>query len=913
MMLNESSGTKSLRDLLPASAYQQAKVESFRLKTVLARKSSLGFLEWTETYRPQLAPDKPFDLNSRRFLKAIYQDTAHELVIQKAAQRGASEYLVGWSLWSADVRNANVLYVFPTDRHVSEFSAARLGTAIDASPYLQELIVGGDERGADRVTLKRVRNRFIYFRGGKVGADGQAPQLKSIDGDAVVLDEFDEMDPRVDPIARKRLEASSIGDVRIISTPTFDGLGINTAYLASDQRVWMLQCQACNERQEIGLANLVLEWDELERPLRWYGQDPSTPLGMGTPFLACRKCGSALDRGGDGEWVAKFPERDLSGAPHGYHIHGLYSNAKPLPDLLIALREVNETKRQQTWNQSLGLTYASRQTSRLNRNVLDECRREYALGGTAQYGAYAGIDVGRLLHVIIRDSGTERKALFIGTVQSFEEALSLLEKFGVKTCVIDGLPETRKVRELQAAAKYFRVFAAFYSGEESAAAKQESHLRWVDEESTVHIDRTRSLDDTYGLFYTAARKESGNTLPLNARDIADYYDQLVAPVRKMVPTKDGNQRAVYAEGTEADHYCFVAGTLIETDKGQVPIEAMKPGMLVLTRKGYCRVLAAGLTQNSAMVHRYNFSNGASLVATPNHPVYVRGVGFVPLDAVNYGDIMETCHSHPAPASKPSFTKGLSFGATRTARGARIEFTIRRAANIARQVLSGCTKRFGKIVMEPFHAALPFITATETLTTTTLRISNAYRAGSTNPHTPNRDGRVWMNKPFWTAWRGFAHCPSLGIRLRRAKHYIASLPRIFALPPNIPTFVFNAEPLFRHIAPNASPRTAIAPRIVRLPFGAPAAKTSKRANARTAESLLASIATTKLAPVPAPVRTPSVRYLGSNPAGKLPVYNLTIEDAHEYYANGFLVHNCHAENYCAAARMCPLGRASADWV
>ncbi len=545
-MLKTNSGKTSLRELLPASVYYQAKAEQFKAKAKAKARGSLDFLTWTQKYRPQLAPEKPFDLTKRRFLKAIYEDTAHEVVLQKAAQRGASEYLVGWSLWSADVRNANVLYVFPTDRHVSEFSAARLGTAIDASPYLQDLIVGGDERGADRVTLKRVRNRFIYFRGGKIGVDGQSPQLKSIDADCVVLDEFDEMDPRVDPIARKRLEASSIGDVRIISTPTFEGLGIHAAYMASDQRVWMVPCPACNEKQEIGLSNLVIEWDELERPLKWYGQD------AGEPFLACRKCGSALDRGGDGEWVAKFPER----AVHGYHIHGLYSNAKPLPDVLKALGEVNETKRQQTWNQELGLTYASRQSSRLNRSILDECRRDYALGGTAQYGSYAGIDVGRLLHVVIRDSGNERKALHMGTVTSFEDALALLKKFGVKTAVIDALPETRKVREMieSAAHSGLRIFAAFYPGENSAVTKQEAHLHWVDEEDNVLMDRTRSLDAMYAQFYTAARKEPGNTLPLNARDLPDYYDQMVAPVRKLIEAKDGNQRAVYSEGTDPDHY-----------------------------------------------------------------------------------------------------------------------------------------------------------------------------------------------------------------------------------------------------------------------------------------------------------------------------------------------------------------------
>lgn len=486
--------------------------------------------------------------------------------MQKAAQTGASEYLIGWVLWMADTRNANALYVFPTDRHVSEFSAARLGTAIDASEYLQELIVSGGERGADRVTFKRVRNRFLYFRGGKVELDGRAPQLKSIDADVLVLDEVDEMDTRVEPIARKRLGHSQIGHVRMVSTPTFDDLGIHAAYMQSDQRVWMLKCDACNEWQEVALANLVLESDDLERPVRWYGgatganadgmQFNSMPLGgtldFGTPYLACRRCFAALNRNGAGQWVAKFPERDV----HGYHVHGLTATTKPLTEILNELREVNETKRQQTFNQTLGLTYASKASSRLNRSVLDKCRREYALGAPTQGNAVAGIDVGRLLHIVIRDAGHEHRALHIGTVQEFEDALALLKRFGVKVCVVDGLPETRKVREFQqhAAGNKIRVWTAFYSGEQSAAVTKEESAAWNHTERVVTLDRTRSLDEMYARFYLAAQGEPGNTLPANARDIADYYDQMVAPVRKLIDSKDGNQRAIYSEGSAADHY-----------------------------------------------------------------------------------------------------------------------------------------------------------------------------------------------------------------------------------------------------------------------------------------------------------------------------------------------------------------------
>ena len=41
----------------------------------------------------------------------------------------------------------------------------------------------------------------------------------------------------------------------------------------------------------------------------------------------------------------------------------------------------------------------------------------------------------------------------------------------------------------------------------------------------------------------------------------------------------------------------------------------------------------------------------------------------------------------------------------------------------------------------------------------------------------------------------------------------------------------------------------------------------------------------------PVRTNAVRVLGFSPDGTAPVYDLTVEGAHEFFANGVLVHNC----------------------
>src|SRR5690606_30970393 len=139
-----------------------------------------------------------FRLDNHPYLVDIYNCTAKEIVLKKASQMGASEWLVSYAIHGCDQRNANILYIFPTESHVSDFSTARLGPAIEASEYMSKIVVDGSGqggmRGSDRITLKRIRDRFLYFRGSKVQSDGKAPQLKSIDADILIFDEVDELD-----------------------------------------------------------------------------------------------------------------------------------------------------------------------------------------------------------------------------------------------------------------------------------------------------------------------------------------------------------------------------------------------------------------------------------------------------------------------------------------------------------------------------------------------------------------------------------------------------------------------------------------------------------------------------------------------------------------------------------------------
>lgn len=463
---------------------------------------------------------------------------------------GVSEYLISYALWSADARNATGLYVFPTDRHVSDFSSARVGPALSASPHLSGIVVGGGERGADRVTLKRVRDRFIYFRGAQVDSSGLAPQLKSIDADVLILDEVDEMDPRAPVIARKRLGHSQIAEERAVSTPTYPGHGIHARYLESDQREWFVPCPHCGERQPLTIERVVQEKDQLERPTRWHGQDE------GRAYAACSRCGGELNRLAEGAWVAQYPGRELV----GYHLSRLFSPTADLLAIVQELQSTDETKRRECFNQDLGLPYTPK-GGQLTAAVLDACRREYAHGPVPGERPVMGLDVGRVLHGVIRgpaDAQTgECPQRWAGAIDTWDEATRLLRAYNVAALVVDALPETTKARELQAAFASGTVWLAYYVAQR-AGRKQADPVGWDEANGVVNLDRTRTLDATLGRFYAQQA-----TLPAHIRTVADYYDHLRALVRVLAEGPGGEKVARYVESGpdhfgHAENYCYVA-------------------------------------------------------------------------------------------------------------------------------------------------------------------------------------------------------------------------------------------------------------------------------------------------------------------------------------------------------------------
>jgi intein/homing endonuclease len=87
----------------------------------------------------------------------------------------------------------------------------------------------------------------------------------------------------------------------------------------------------------------------------------------------------------------------------------------------------------------------------------------------------------------------------------------------------------------------------------------------------------------------------------------------------MAETQSATLRSLhpYTYSNSVNEHCFVGSTLIKTINGSIPIKDIKVGDLVLTRKGYKRVIDSWMTKKNAKVFGYKI-NDKYIECTPDH-------------------------------------------------------------------------------------------------------------------------------------------------------------------------------------------------------------------------------------------------------------------------------------------------------
>jgi len=315
--------------------------------------------------------------------------------------------------------------------------------------------------------------------------------------------------------------------------------------------------------------------------------------------------------------------------------------------------------------------------------------------------------------------------------------------------------------------------------------------------------------------------------------------------------------------------CFVAGTLVETIDGPVPIESIPVGTLVKTPVGYRPVTHAYVSGRSPTV-RVHLANGSVLEGTGHHRVFVEGLGLVALRNLTRGMTLTGKITRLFPCDDPVSALSIAAPSFSYAAAAAIgEPSTGSASDLAP---FSCTERSGAI---PTDLSRPDSWCTTAITTeaiTALRTWSSWRDLRTPDSMSVSD---WLAVISLERWIVGAEVPGARPRCE------AMLARCVNALPDENLRALIVESLLRQDTP-----ANVTARVNAPSTGAPS---------KTGESV-------KCAGSGSRGRRPR-----SDPRGlavtavagcseKRPVYNLTVRQAHLFYANGVLVTNTKGEDH-----------------
>jgi predicted phage terminase large subunit-like protein len=310
-----------------------------------------------------------------------------------------------------------------------------------------------------------------------------------------------------------------------------------------------------------------------------------------------------------------------------------------------------------------------------------------------------------------------------------------------------------------------------------------------------------------------------------------------------------------------DELCLAKGTQIRTFYGDAPIESVRPGDLVLTRMGWRRVTEARCTNREAELWEMRTTMGTALRATRNHPIYLRGLGFTKIEHVRVGDVLLRSTEACPTISIPIAIKSI--------------FLVR-----ARASMSNFTKRFGKLRKAPFLKDTTSTTATKTRQITKSVIWSAFLPKST--FGAMRYGSLnELLAPMCVPYAA-ANIRQHNSEDRRLVQ--GSVPTSASKTRDISTFIreraLSAARRLSALMRGNGIAALVAQRNRIGGVSTPSQELASSADLYSRVSIFHSGFAADLA-------VSSMRML----PGKHEVYNLEVEDAHEYVANGILVHNC----------------------
>lgn len=396
----------------------------------------------------------------------------------------------------------------------------------------------------------------------------------------------------------------------------------------------------------------------------------------------------------------------------------------------------------------------------------------------------------------------------------------------------------------------------------------------------------------------------GNTLADGTQKPALYVFANCIHLIRTLPMLAYDKRNPEAYDTDGeDHACLIAGTMVTTDRGKKAIENINPGDTVKTSKGLHKVINAGLTGLDAEVFTVTFNDGTTITGTANHPVFVVGLGFTKIKDLYIGDEVEVeqCQENKQTQQTALRSMGLNSADTRIQKTNQMGGTTEQVAVTAKRESVTFTMRSGNITTEKSPKDTTSTTKTETPSTMIFPILNYFPSMNIYPCINMNDTKMKkLEKQMQSILNPLETKPKNGTLPQKGEHGIENMQLESQTSKRhyqrSDEYANSVDVSLKPCRWSQTEQNFVQQNAMRDTDGK-AELITKIENVSCVGKSLAPINTIRERLARKSVTVCSVR----KESRRANVYNLAVDGAHEFYANGIRVHNCDALAYLCMAR------------
>ena len=258
------------------------------------KNQAASVLAWIRDNRIVGENGQLIEFDNHKFLALPYADLTPKQAIRKSAQVGWSTLAILKAFHLAKFAGTNIIYTLPTKAVVKDFVQPKVNPLIEKNEVIKRAL-----GQTDSITLKKVGDRFIYFR-----SSWEEASAIMISADIIVSDELDRSKPRTIATYASRLGASEFGWFWKFSNPSYPGFGVDEEWLKSDQKHWFVKCPHCGHYTYFDW----LDPGELNQKHIHY-------VDLIKEQYSCGKCDKLIDDESrkNGRWIKKHMNREISG------------------------------------------------------------------------------------------------------------------------------------------------------------------------------------------------------------------------------------------------------------------------------------------------------------------------------------------------------------------------------------------------------------------------------------------------------------------------------------------------------------------------------------------------------------------------------------------------------------------------